>query len=165
MVKQGHNTKKLQFQDLKTNLQLYLDKPLAKGDAWFLIDSHWFKQLQKYVGMKDTPSLDWGEDVICDSGGDEAVYNRANPGPINNKPLFKENGSGIRDHMIEGLDYVLIPEDIWTLLTTKFGLSEPQKPVKRKVVARGMYIKHYKLEVYPNKVQQQQKKTNTNTNC
>ena len=34
MVKQGNDTKNQQVQNLKTELQKHLEKPLAKGDAW-----------------------------------------------------------------------------------------------------------------------------------
>ena len=150
IVKQGNDTK-TQLHNLKRLLQLYLGEPLAKGDAWFLIDSNWFTQLQKYVGMKDTPRLR-RDDVIFDSDGDES----ANPGPINNTPLFKENGFDIRDQMTEGLDYVLIHEVVWTFLTDTFGLSNSQETVKRTVVERGVVLKYPWLEVYCNEVQQQQ---------
>ena len=52
---------------------------------------------------------------MFDSGGDEAGDESANPGPIDNKPLFKDDGSDIRDDMIDELDYVLVPEEAWTL--------------------------------------------------
>merc|ERR1711892_123280 len=139
MAEQENDTKNQQLQNLRTELQKHLEKPLAKGDAWFLVDNHWFKQLKKYVGM---------EGAMFDSGGKEGGEESANPGPIENKPLFKEDGSDIRDHMIDELDYVLVPEEAWDLLAEKFGLSETQEPVKRKVVEHGMFVKHCKVEVY-----------------
>ena len=105
----------------------------------FLVDNHWFKQLKKYVGM---------EGAMFDSGGKEAGEESDNPGPVDNKPLFKEDGSDIREHMIDELDYVLVPEEAWELLVEKFGISEGQEPVKRKVVEHGMFVKHCKVEVY-----------------
>ena len=47
-----------------------LEKPL---DSWYLIDNEWFKKLKKYWGIEDT---------LIDT----------NPGPIDNKSLFRENG-------------------------------------------------------------------------
>ena len=110
----------------------------------FLVDNHWFKQLKKYVGM---------EGAMFDSGGKEVGEESANPGPIDNKPLFKEDGEDIREHMIDELDYVLVPEEAWDLLVEKFGISETQEPVKRKVVEHGMFVKHCKMEVYYNEFQ------------
>ena len=41
------------------------------------------------------------------------------PGPIDNKPLFDENGLDIKKHLFEQLDYVLVPEDAWYMLVDK----------------------------------------------
>lgn len=122
-----------QLQVLKCQLQKLADKSLVKGDAWYLIDNHWYKQLKGYVG------LDPGGQVGSES---------ANPGPIDNKPLFKEDSSDIRDHMIDELDYSLLPEEAWNLLVERFGVVEDQEPVRRKVVEHGMFVKHCKVEVY-----------------
>eukprot|EP00092_Neocalanus_flemingeri_P109201 GFUD01140324.1.p1 GENE.GFUD01140324.1~~GFUD01140324.1.p1 ORF type:complete len:755 (+),score=238.16 GFUD01140324.1:195-2459(+) len=139
MAESENDTKNQQLQKLRTELQKHLEKPLVKGDAWFLVDNHWFKQLKKYVGM---------EGAMFDSGGGEFGEESANPGPVDNKPMFKEDGSDIREHMIDELDYVLVPEEAWVLLDDKFGISEGQEAVKRKVVEHGMFVKHCKVEVY-----------------
>lgn len=134
-----NDTKNQQLQTFKTELENLLEKSLAKGDAWYLVDSHWFKQLKKYVGM---------DGAMFDSGGKDTGEESCNPGPIDNKPLFKDDGSDIRDHMIDEMDYVLVPEEAWEKLVDKFGLSDGQQPVKRKVVEHGMFVKHCKVEVY-----------------
>ena len=103
------------------------------------MDNHWFKQLKKYAGM---------EGAMFDSGGKGVGEESANPGPVDNKPLFKEDGLDIRDHMIDELDYVLVPEEAWGLLVERFGVSDAQEPIKRKVVEHGMFVKHCKVEVY-----------------
>ena len=107
------------------------------------MDNHWFKQAKKYLA--------W-EGSLADSGGtvgDES----ANPGPIDNKPLWKEDGSDIREHMIDEMDYVLVPEEAWDMMVTEFGLENnleggTSSAVKRKVVEHGMFVKHCKVEVY-----------------
>ena len=92
--------------------------------------------MKKYVGLNDT------------GGGGEAGDESANPGPIDNKPLFKEDGEDIREQLIDELDYALVPEEGWTLLVNTFGLCEGQEPIRRKVVEHGMFVKHCKVEVY-----------------
>jgi len=130
--------------NLKFEMQEFLQKPLVKGDAWYLVDNHWFKQFKKYVGLcLETP---------YDSGGewDPAL----NPGPIENKPLFKEESlqdgqePDIRELMIDEMDYVLVPEDAWKLLVGKFGVGSGCQEVRRVVVEHGMFVKHCKVEVY-----------------
>ena len=104
------------------------------------MDNHWFKQAKKYLA--------W-EGSLADSGGtvgDES----ANPGPIDNKPLWKEDGSDIREHMIDEMDYVLVPEEAWDMMVTEFGLENnleggTSSAVKRKVVEHGMFVKQFKV--------------------
>jgi len=133
----GNDDNKLkQLQTFKSELQKQIEKPLAKGDAWYLIDNHWFKQLKKYVGLQDS------------GGGGEVGDESAHPGPVDNKPLFNDEGTDIRDHMIDELDYALVPDEAWDMIVKMFGVSEGQEPVKRKVVEHGMFVKHCKVEVY-----------------
>ena len=106
------------------------------------MDNHWFKQAKKYLA--------W-EGSLADSGGtvgDES----ANPGPIDNKPLWKEDGSDIREHMIDEMDYVLVPEEAWDMLVAEFGLQDnvegTSSAVKRKVVEHGMFVKQFKVRIF-----------------
>jgi len=122
-----------QLQHLKCQIQKLSEKSLVKGEAWYLVDNHWYKQMKGYVGL--------------DPGG-EVGSESANPGPIDNRPLLKEDQSDIREHMIDELDYTLVPEEAWTLLVERFGIVQDQVPVRRKVVEHGMFVKHCKVEVY-----------------
>ena len=49
---------------------------------------------------------------------------------------------------MEELDYFLLPESAWVKLTSWYGLSQDSRPLARKVVEHGMYMKHCKVEVY-----------------
>ena len=135
-------TKEHRLAKLKTELQRLLNKSLVEGDAWFLLDIHWFRQAKKYIG--------WEESLVASGGtvGGESD----NPGPIDNKPLWKEDGSDIREHMINELDYVQVPEEAWHMLVAEFGLKDNvegiSSAVKRKVVEHGMFVKQLKVEVY-----------------
>ncbi len=100
----------------------------------YLIEARWFKQCKKYLGLSDGDDGGGG-------GGD------AHPGPIDNSHLFKtetvqENGaekeiSELRTHMLEELDYVLVPEESWSRLVELFGLAEGQEPIARTVRQAG----------------------------
>ena len=54
----------------------------------------------------------------------------------------------LRDHLMEELDYFLLPEAAWNKLTLWYGLSQGSSVIARKVVEHGMYIKHCKVETY-----------------
>uniref|UniRef100_A0A8C1HT38 Ubiquitin carboxyl-terminal hydrolase 15 n=1 Tax=Cyprinus carpio carpio TaxID=630221 RepID=A0A8C1HT38_CYPCA len=62
----------------------------------------------------------------------------------------KFNGDvlGLKQHLIDELDYILLPADGWNKLLSWYGLSPGQEPIARKVVEQGMFVKHCKVEVY-----------------
>uniref|UniRef100_A0A8C5FPH0 Ubiquitin carboxyl-terminal hydrolase 4 n=1 Tax=Gadus morhua TaxID=8049 RepID=A0A8C5FPH0_GADMO len=113
---------------IKTNLR--------KGDEWFLIDSRWFKQWKKYVGFDSWDMYNVGE---------QSLY----PGPIDNSGLFSDQETQVlKEHLIDELDYVLVPTKAWTKLVGWYGSLDGQRPIVRKVVEHGMFVKHCKVEVY-----------------
>jgi ubiquitin carboxyl-terminal hydrolase 4/11/15 len=71
--------------------------------------------------------------------------NDQNSGEEDNSLAIKTE---IRDHMIDDLDYTVVPQEGWTLLVETFGTTSGQEPVARKVVEHGMFVKHCKVEVY-----------------
>ncbi|XP_041072287.1 ubiquitin carboxyl-terminal hydrolase 15-like isoform X1 [Carcharodon carcharias] len=110
--------------------------PLKKGDTWYLVDSRWFKQWKKYVGFDS-----WDKYQM----GDQNVY----PGPVDNFGLLKgEDSQSLKEHLIDELDYILVPTEGWNKLVSWYGLRKNQEPIARKVVEQGMFVKHCKVEVY-----------------
>uniref|UniRef100_A0A7N8X215 Ubiquitin carboxyl-terminal hydrolase n=1 Tax=Mastacembelus armatus TaxID=205130 RepID=A0A7N8X215_9TELE len=113
-----------------------LKTQLRKGDTWYLVDSHWFKQWKKYVGYDS-----WDKYQM----GDQNVY----PGPVDNSGLLRDGDVlAIKEHLIDELDYILVPTEGWNKLVSWYGLTEGQEPIARKVVEQGMFVKHCKVEVY-----------------
>ncbi|GCB66809.1 hypothetical protein scyTo_0010148, partial [Scyliorhinus torazame] len=95
--------------------------PLKKGDTWYLVDSRWFKQWKKYVGFDS-----WDKYQM----GDQNVY----PGPVDNSGLLKGGDSqSLKEHLIDELDYILVPTEGWNKLVSWYGLLENQEPIARKV--------------------------------
>ncbi|XP_030073101.1 ubiquitin carboxyl-terminal hydrolase 15 isoform X2 [Microcaecilia unicolor] len=125
--------------DLETqrmDVAVLLKTPLRKGDTWYLVDSRWFKQWKKYVGFDS-----WDKYQM----GDQNVY----PGPIDNTGLLKDGDSlSLKEHLIDELDYILLPTEGWNKLVSWYTLMESQEPIARKVVEQGMFVKHCKVEVY-----------------
>ncbi|XP_032361034.1 ubiquitin carboxyl-terminal hydrolase 15 isoform X2 [Etheostoma spectabile] len=113
-----------------------LKTQLKKGDTWYLVDSHWFKQWKKYVGYDSWDKYQMGE---------QNVY----PGPVDNSGLLRDGDVlAIKEHLIDELDYILVPTDGWNKLVSWYGLTENQEPIARTVVEQGMFVKHCKVEVY-----------------
>ncbi|XP_033888127.1 ubiquitin carboxyl-terminal hydrolase 15-like isoform X2 [Acipenser ruthenus] len=125
--------------DLETQraeIAALLKTQLRKGETWYLADSRWFKQWKKYVGFDN-----WDKYQM----GDQNVY----PGPIDNSGLLKDGDFlSLKEHLIDELDYILVPTEGWNKLVSWYGLTENQEPVARKVVEQGMFVKHCKVEVY-----------------
>uniref|UniRef100_A0A8C7XYA3 Ubiquitin carboxyl-terminal hydrolase n=1 Tax=Oryzias sinensis TaxID=183150 RepID=A0A8C7XYA3_9TELE len=102
----------------------------------FLIDSRWFKQWKKYVGFDSWDMYNVGE---------RSLY----PGPIDNSGLFSDQETqALKEHLIDELDYVLVPTEAWNKLVSWYGCLEGQRAIVRKVVEHGMFVKHCKVEVY-----------------
>ncbi|XP_062238679.1 ubiquitin carboxyl-terminal hydrolase 15-like isoform X3 [Platichthys flesus] len=113
-----------------------LKTQLRKGDTWYLVDSHWFKQWKRYVGFDS-----WDKYQM----GDQNVY----PGPVDNAGLLRDGDVlAIREHLIDELDYILVPTEGWNKLVSWYALTDGQEPIARKVVEQGMFVKHCKVEVY-----------------
>jgi hypothetical protein len=77
--------------------------------------------------------------------GDQNVY----PGPIHNAGLLRDgNAQSLKEHLIDELDYILLPTEGWNKLISWNKLMEGQEPIARKVVEQGVFEKHCKVEVY-----------------
>ncbi|KAL7876000.1 hypothetical protein AOLI_G00109630 [Acnodon oligacanthus] len=130
---------KINVPDVETQraeIAALLKTQLLEGDTWYLVESCWFKQWKKYVGFDS-----W--DLYCVGMND--VY----PGPVDNSGLLQDTDShSIKHHLIGELDYILLPTEGWCKLISWYGLAEGQKPIARKVIASGVFIKHCKVEVY-----------------
>uniref|UniRef100_A0A8C9VFY0 Ubiquitin carboxyl-terminal hydrolase n=1 Tax=Scleropages formosus TaxID=113540 RepID=A0A8C9VFY0_SCLFO len=109
---------------------------ISMASLLFLIDSRWFKQWKKYVGFDSWDMYNVGEHNLY-------------PGPIDNSGLFSDQETQtLKEHLIDELDYVLMPTEAWQKLVSWYGCLEGQRPIVRKVVEHGMFVKHCKVEVY-----------------
>lgn len=54
----------------------------------------------------------------------------------------------LKDHLMEELDYSVIPEADWEKLVEWYGMAPGSRPIARKVVEYGLYMKYIKVEVY-----------------
>uniref|UniRef100_A0A8C9TDN7 Ubiquitin carboxyl-terminal hydrolase n=1 Tax=Scleropages formosus TaxID=113540 RepID=A0A8C9TDN7_SCLFO len=114
----------------------FLKSAGRKRQEEFLIDSRWFKQWKKYVGFDSWDMYNVGEHNLY-------------PGPIDNSGLFSDQETQtLKEHLIDELDYVLMPTEAWQKLVSWYGCLEGQRPIVRKVVEHGMFVKHCKVEVY-----------------
>ncbi|XP_062441818.1 ubiquitin carboxyl-terminal hydrolase 4 isoform X6 [Rhea pennata] len=98
---------------------------LKPGESWYLVDSRWFKQWKKYVGFDSWDMFGVGEPSLF-------------PGPIDNSGLFSDpETQSLKEHLIDELDYVLVPTEAWNKLVTWYGCIDGQEPIVRKSVGFG----------------------------
>uniref|UniRef100_A0A4W5L5G6 Ubiquitin carboxyl-terminal hydrolase n=1 Tax=Hucho hucho TaxID=62062 RepID=A0A4W5L5G6_9TELE len=108
----------------------------GRTGAQFRVSYRWFKQWKKYVGFDSWDMYNVGE---------HSLY----PGPVDNSGLFSDHETQIlKEHLIDELDYVLVPTEAWNKFVSWYGCLEGQRPIVRKVVEHGMFVKHCKVEVY-----------------
>ncbi|KAJ8401394.1 hypothetical protein AAFF_G00386250 [Aldrovandia affinis] len=61
--------------------------------------------------------------------GDQNVY----PGLVDNRGLLKDGDAlALKEHLIDELDYILLPTPGWNKLLSWYGLTENQEPIIRK---------------------------------
>ncbi|XP_030812468.1 ubiquitin carboxyl-terminal hydrolase 4 isoform X2 [Camarhynchus parvulus] len=119
---------------------------LRPGESWYLVESRWFKQWKKYVGFDSWDMFGAGDPNLFPGPVDNAGLF---PGPIDNSGLFGDpQTQSLKEHLIDELDYVLVPTEAWNKLVAWYGCIDGQQPIVRKVVEYGLFVKHYKVEVY-----------------
>ena len=62
--------------------------------------------------------------------------------------LVKYTDGKLRDHLIDELDYALVPEPGWDKLLSWYGMVPTHEAIPRKVVEHGAFVRHCKVEVY-----------------
>ena len=81
---QGQQSSSSVESKLKNKLQKQMEKPLVKDDAWYLVGRRWFNLAKEYLALEGK------------------VEESSNPGPIDNRGLWKEDGTDIRELIIAG---------------------------------------------------------------
>ena len=122
-------------------------------DAW---DSKFAGKLDAHPGLIDNSAL---LKCKCNLTNYESFFN----------DNYFSSGSTqevLKDHLLEKLDYTLLPKQAWDLLVSRYGLSQGSSPIPRffnfvfwlvpyyfslktrYVVEYGTHVKHLKVEVY-----------------
>ncbi|WAR15279.1 UBP15-like protein [Mya arenaria] len=123
-----------QVEEQKSFISTQLQRPLIKGETWNVLDVKWFKQWKSYVGYDSRDNYNVGDEC-------------ANPGPIDNSSLLEENTKTIKKHLIDDLDYTLVPSEAWTALVSWYSITDHQEPLPRKVIVEG-YLKSEMLLMF-----------------
>ncbi|KAE8683924.1 Ubiquitin carboxyl-terminal hydrolase 9 [Hibiscus syriacus] len=137
-----------------TDLKNESERNLKQGNLYFVISSSWFRRWERYVG------IDADENLIGNQSSDSRHINGAfsvvaeRPGPIDNSNIVengndtdcKENEIQLRRMLMEGQDYVLVPQGVWEKLHEWYQ-GGPALP--RKMILQGVLHRKFDVEVYP----------------
>jgi len=118
------------------------NKKLENFDAWYIIDNRWFTQCQKYLGYDSSTSSPNTEP-------DPSLF----PGPIDLSAIMDpdrpaDRPDQLKRHLVEEMDYSMVPEELWNYLVEEYGVMEGQVPVRRIARETGLFLKQVRVEIY-----------------
>ncbi|XP_022862372.1 ubiquitin carboxyl-terminal hydrolase 5-like isoform X3 [Olea europaea var. sylvestris] len=124
------------------------------GDTFYLITLRWWQDWLKYVNQSRTSVMKNGSISEHHNSGSSAMMR---PPSIENSDLIYETASEdsakaieLQDALVEGTDYILLPEGVWNQLYSWYGGG----PVlARKVIDSGLSQTELSIEVYPLRLQ------------
>ncbi|KAE8662005.1 Ubiquitin carboxyl-terminal hydrolase 10 [Hibiscus syriacus] len=137
-----------------TDLENESERNLKPGNLYFVISSSWFRRWERYVGIDPDENLigNRSSDYRHINGSSSVMAER--PGPIDNSDIVengndsncKENEIQLRRMLMEGQDYVLVPQGVWEKLHEWYQ-GGPALP--RKMILQGVLHRKFDVEVYP----------------
>ncbi|CAI0374597.1 unnamed protein product [Linum tenue] len=127
-----------------------------EGDDFFLITQRrWWQHWIEYVNQEQQNGTNEGSSML--NIHPDAVSSSKRPAGIDNSDLIYDStshdGNGsveIHDSLLEGRDYVLLPQDVWNQLYSWYGGGPP---LARKVISSGLSQTELSVEVYPLRLQ------------
>ncbi|GKV28911.1 hypothetical protein SLEP1_g37898 [Rubroshorea leprosula] len=127
-----------------------------EGDTFYLITQKWWQYWISYVNQDQQNNGNDGSSISAnsDSPGSSAFKR---PGGIDNSDLVSDAALGdasigieIHDSLLEGRDYVLLPQEVWSQLYSWYGGGPT---LERKVISSGLSKTELTVEVYPLRLQ------------
>ncbi|CAI9300916.1 unnamed protein product [Lactuca saligna] len=119
-----------------------------EGDTFFLLSLRWWRLWSAFVNQSPTITTNEGSSMEYQGSG-------RRPPSIDNSDLicksFSEDSTPeIYDTLVEGTDYILVPEEIWNQFYAWYGGGPA---LARKVITRGSSQTELTVEVYPLRLQ------------
>ncbi|KAL2930555.1 Ubiquitin carboxyl-terminal hydrolase 5 [Bienertia sinuspersici] len=136
------------------DISLSAESLSKQGDTFYLITQRWWQNWLDYVNQDE---MNGGNDEPSPRSLDsaDACVSRR-PSSIDNKYLIYETVSSdssaaeLHDTLVEGRDYVLLPEKVWHQLYNWYGGGPT---LARKVIHSGLSQMELAVEVYPLRIE------------
>ncbi|CAB4286344.1 unnamed protein product [Prunus armeniaca] len=127
-----------------------------EGDIFYLLTQRWWQHWIDYVNQ-DQPNNANDVSFVSEHYDSAGSSTLKRPAGIDNSDLIYDaasadtnSGIDIHDTLLEGRDYVLLPQEVWNQLHTWYG-GGPTLP--RKVISSGLSQTEMAVEVYPLRLQ------------
>ncbi|XP_007010658.2 PREDICTED: ubiquitin carboxyl-terminal hydrolase 5 isoform X1 [Theobroma cacao] len=134
-----------------------------EGDSFFLITQKWWQHWIDYVNQEQqlntNNNTNEGSSSLAGNSDSPRLTTLKRPSGIDNSDLISDGpsedsspGSGIEIHdtLLEGRDYVLLPQQVWNQLYSWYGGGPT---LSRKVIDSGLSQTEFAVEVYPLRLQ------------
>ncbi|KAL3649237.1 ubiquitin-specific protease [Castilleja foliolosa] len=126
------------------------------GDTFYLINQRWWQDWLEYVNQNQTSNVSDGSSL--EHHGSVSLTALKRPSYIDNSDLIDESvpedstmGTELHDTLVEGTDYILLPQEVWNqLYSCRYGGG----PIlARRVINTGLSKTELSVEVYPLRLQ------------
>ncbi|KAI9120269.1 hypothetical protein K1719_007302 [Acacia pycnantha] len=138
------------------DIALAAEANIKEGETFYLITQRWWQHWIEYVNQDQTNNAYDGASFSehCDFSNLNILKK---PSGIDNSDLIYEgtsedSGAGVEIHdtLLEGRDYVLLPQDVWNQLYSWYGGGPT---LARKAICSGLSQTELAVEVYPLRLQ------------
>ncbi|XVF00085.1 hypothetical protein REPUB_Repub03eG0255200 [Reevesia pubescens] len=134
-----------------------------EGDSFFLITQKWWQHWIDYVNQEqqqpNNNNNNEGSSSLSGNSNSPGLSILKRPSGIDNSDLIIDGpsedsdpntGVEIHDTLLEGRDYVLLPQQVWNQLFSWYGGGPT---LSRKVINSGLSQTEFAVEVYPLRLQ------------
>ncbi|KAL3828981.1 hypothetical protein ACJIZ3_017783 [Penstemon smallii] len=125
------------------------------GDTFYLITQRWWQDWLEYANQSQTSTVNDGS--FSENHDLVSLSSFKRPSCIDNSDIIDDAlsedsavGIELHDTLVEGTDYILLPQEVWNQLHSWYGGG----PVlARKVISTGLSQTELSVEVYPLRLQ------------
>ncbi|GMI70099.1 ubiquitin-specific protease 5, PIGMENT DEFECTIVE EMBRYO 323 [Hibiscus trionum] len=146
------------------DIALTAEANTKEGDSFFLITQKWWQNWIDYVNQDQQPNNNnnnnnEGSSSLAGNSDSNGSGISKRPLGIDNSDLISdgpaedansEDSAEIHDTLLEGRDYVLLPQQVWNQLYSWYGGGPA---LSRKVINSGLSQTEFAVEVYPLRLQ------------
>ncbi|CAA0842421.1 Ubiquitin carboxyl-terminal hydrolase 5 [Striga hermonthica] len=137
------------------DISVAAEAQIKVGDTFYLINQRWWHDWLGYVNQSQTSNVNDGSSSEHHDSVSSTVLKR--PSYIDNSDLIDESvsedsavGTELHDTLVEGTDYILLPQDVWNQLYSWYGGGPT---LARNVINTGLSQTEMSVEVYPLRLQ------------